>query len=186
MNTLLFFTFYFVFYFFILNLVGLAFRVFYSLFGRKKFLLFTNIKDFLLTPWNFAFFFLSILLSFNASIQTSILDHCDVKKGTLEWYLVMDDDFITNFPILNPINKPIYNHLGGDSPNISEGYEVIYNSNLNENQLYSQLENYTKGKGLDLKKINSIDCNSFALDSVSKYSIYSTKENGCVEMVFWK
>lgn len=184
MKTLFFCLYYFTLYFFILILIGLIFKILKSFFKRKKILLFTSVKDFILTPWTFASFFLSLLLSFNALFQTSILDHYDVKKGTLEWYLVMDNDFIVNFPVLYPTNKPIYNHIGGDSPNISAGYEVVYDSNLKENQLYLQIENYTKGKGLNLKKVNSIDCNSFTLDSVSKYSIYSTKENGCVEIVF--
>ncbi|MCF8324852.1 MAG: hypothetical protein K9I84_07825 [Leadbetterella sp.] len=184
MKTLFFCLFYFVLYFFILNLIGLIFKILKSIFKQKKILLFTSVKDFILTPWTFASFFLSLLLSLNALFQTSILDHYDIKKGTLDWYLVMDNDFIINFPILYPINKPIYKHIGGDSPNISAGYEVVYDSKLKENQLYPQLENYTKRNGLNLKKVNSIYCNPSGLDSLSKYSIYSAKENGCVEIIF--
>jgi hypothetical protein len=115
-----------------------------------------------------------------------VIDHYDVKKGTLKWYLIMDDNTISNFPVYNYIKEPIYNHIGGDSPNISAGYEILYESKLSFNQLYPKIENYLKSNNYTLRKKNNPECYHLNLQEISNAQIYTSNGEGCLDLIFTK
>ncbi len=90
--------------------------------------------------------FLYFLVLFGIALD----DHFDVKKGTFLWYATMDNETITEFPILEPVGKVTYNKIGGDGPSIAAGWEVEYNSYKDVKFISSTIFLYLKLEGYEI------------------------------------
>ena len=105
-----------------------------------------------------ALFFPSTLFYLSILFSTSLEDHNDVKKGTFLWYATMDNETITEFPIIKSKEKVTYNSIGGDGPNIATGWEISYSSSENHNTLSNTIMEYLKSNGFSVSKVEKTQC----------------------------
>jgi hypothetical protein len=93
-------------------------------------------------------------LYFSYLFGLALDNHEDVKKGTFLWYATMDNKTIKNFPVFESVGKIKYNSIGGDSPNISTGWEIEYESKSEIEYLTDRLTEYLKNEGYKIKGVN--------------------------------
>ena len=98
------------------------------------------------------FFYLSYLFGI------ALDNHNDVKKGTFLWYATMDNETISEFPLIEPIGNVTYNSIGRDSPSIGAGWEIEYESKKSSAELIPLLKKYLLQEGYELKEVNEPEC----------------------------
>ena len=76
----------------------------------------------------------------------------------------MDNETITNFPLLEISGNPTYNKIGGDSPNIASGWEIKYSSEASKEVLESKVLKYLNNSGF---KITSSTDSQYGWEGVS-------------------
>lgn len=81
-------------------------------------------------------------------------DHYNVRKGTFLWYATMDNETITEFPVIEPCGMAIYNSIGGDNPNIATGWEIKYTSKKNIEDLSQLIIKYLQEKGFTINEVD--------------------------------
>ena len=101
-------------------------------------------------------FFIPITVLYLLFVVVSRFDrHYDVQKRTLLWYATMDNKTITQFPVIKPTKKAIYNSLGGDSPEIGAEWEIQYISEEEKTILSNEILNYLKKEGFKIKQVEN-------------------------------
>jgi len=78
--------------------------------------------------------------------------HHDVQRGTFLWYATMNNETITDFPILAPVGKVRFNSIGGDSPNIGTGWQIEYVSKTDAKTVSIRILEYLEGEGYNLHR----------------------------------
>ncbi len=135
----------------------------------------------------FLFFVTAFLLTiccFLYAISVSWDDHYDVKRGSILWYFTMQEETITDFPIIEPYSKPKYNHIGGDAPGISIGWEIEYWSEADTTKLLSEIIPYIQRKGYKVKRINETGCSGNDIKASDNIIIFSgSKDYQCLELI---
>jgi len=84
-------------------------------------------------------------------------DHYDIKKGSFYWHILLSDE-IKEFPIINAIDQPKYDHLSGDG-NWLDAYDLEYKSKSSLNELIPEFYNFFIKKGFTFEKSKSPRCN---------------------------
>lgn len=106
----------------------------------------------------------------------STKSHYDVKRGSLNWLVLMDNKTIKDFPVIKPLSDVQYNSLGGDSPSIGASWEMKYISTEQYDTLYLEISQYLESRGFNLKstlekeyseKQSRSDNNTITFSSVS-------------------
>ena len=106
----------------------------------------------------------------------------DVKRGSLMWYTVMDNDFINTFPIVSLDGEVQYNTIGGDSPNIGAGWELNYESKKSISELEILLKDHFVASGSLLQQVDVSNCSWHSSDNNDKKKLFSTKK-GCADLL---
>lgn len=115
---------------------------------RKKSRKWIKISSILLFPI-LGLLYLSYLFSI------ALENHYDVQRGSFLWYATMDNQTITEFPIIKSIDGyTTYNSIGGDSPNIGTGWEIAYTSKEEREILTAKILQYLNEEGYQLKEVN--------------------------------
>lgn len=96
------------------------------------------------------FFFPLVLYLFGLAID----NHDDVKKGSFLWYATMNNETITNFPVLEPVGKVRFNSIGGDSPSIGTGWGIEYESKADIKTISKRIIEYLQSEGYDIKPVD--------------------------------
>ncbi|MEM8898330.1 MAG: hypothetical protein AAGC85_09500 [Bacteroidota bacterium] len=78
------------------------------------------------------------------------------------------DESIKEFPIVSATNTPFYHHIGGDSPGISAGYELMYSSSERLKKLEDSIDSYLKEKEFDLEGRKVKDGNDILIKRLHK------------------
>ena len=107
-------------------------------------------KKLILGRFSISFGIALFLLGFGFSIAFN--NHYDVKKGSLLWYMGIDKQ-IRSFPLIHPSTQAEFTHIGGDSPNISGGSKVEYESELGLEELIPQIKAYGESAGFYLEPL---------------------------------
>ena len=111
--------------------------------GVKKWIVITSVILF------FPLGFLYILYLSGLALE----NHYDVKRGTFLWYATMDNETITNFPIIEPAGEVRFNSIGGDSPNIGTGWGIEYESAESIKPVSKQLIQYLRSEGYNIQPV---------------------------------
>ena len=103
------------------------------------------------------FLILLPLLWFIYLFSISFEDHCNVRKGTLLWYATMNNKTITKFPVIKLDGKVTYNSIGGDSPSIAAGWEIIYTSSEDIEKITEEILEYLKNRGFAIHEVEQTE-----------------------------
>ena len=98
-------------------------------------------------------FFPLLFFYFSYLFSLALDNHYDVKKGTFLWYATMDNNTITDFPLIKPKSRVIYNSIGGDGPNIGTGWGIEYVSEEENQMLVKKIIDYLKSEGYEIKEV---------------------------------
>jgi hypothetical protein len=114
-------------------------------------------------------------------------NHYNVQKGTLLWITTMSDKTINHFPIIQPKNEPIYNHIGGDSPNISIGWEIEYTSLQDFHKIEREISTYLVKEGYTLQREKFPQCSWKRYNAREDTLLFSgSKGYQCLDLAFIK
>jgi len=105
-----------------------------------------TVSTFLFFPLLFIYFSYLFGLAFD--------NHYDVKKGTFLWYATMDNNTITNFPLIKSKSCVTYSSIGGDGPNIGTGWGIEYVSEEENQILVDKINVYLKSKGYEIEEVS--------------------------------
>lgn len=126
----------------------------------------------------------SLLYIFGISTEA----HYDVKKGTLLWFITMDNKTIKSFPIIQPTDNVKYNSIGGDSPSIAAGWEVEYTSEKNFESLVVDIRSFLIDQGFNIEPTDKPECswrNYKTNDKIKLYKAVSEKGE-CLDLTLIK
>lgn len=112
-------------------------------------------------------------------------NHYDVKRGTLLWFMTMDNATINDFPLIKSISKPVFNKIGGGGPGISAGWEIEYTSAATYGELTKSINQFLTSKGYRIKEVAEPACVTWTeVDHKSTTHFFSAQnENGeCLDL----
>lgn len=66
----------------------------------------------------------------------------------------MDNETITDFPIIESVGKVTYNSIGGDSPSIGTGWEIEYESKSDIEYLTNRITEYLENEGYEITEVD--------------------------------
>ncbi len=112
--------------------------------------------------------------------------HHNINKGSLLWFITMDNSVINDFPIIENMNTPKYNWIGSDAPSINGGWELEYNSLANIELLESKILNYLEHKKFKLKKTKEPNCNwsNYEEEEIGVRYTGINEKDECLDLVF--
>lgn len=98
----------------------------------------------------------------------AIDDHYDLEKGTFLWYAVMDNETITEFPVVELYGNVTYNGIGGNYPGIAKGWEIKYISKTNCQNLIPILIEYLRQAGYTINEVRETQYDSTKQDKKNR------------------
>jgi hypothetical protein len=99
----------------------------------------------------------------------------------------MSDETINNFPIIQPKNEPIYNHIGGDAPGISIGWELEYTSLQDFHKIEREISTYLVKEGYTLQSEKFPKCSWKRYNAREDTLLFSgSKGYQCLDLAFIK
>jgi hypothetical protein len=98
-----------------------------------------------------------LLFIFIYVFSISFENHYNVRKGTLLWYITMDNQTITKFPEIKLNGKVTYNSIGGDSPSIAKGWEIVYTSNEDIEKITEEILEYLKNREFTMSEVEQTE-----------------------------
>lgn len=98
-------------------------------------------------------FFPLLFFYFSYLFGLALDNHYDVKKGTFLWYATMDNNTITDFPIIKSKSRVTYNSIGGDGPSIGTGWGIEYVSEEENQILVKKIIDYLKSEGYEIMEV---------------------------------